>query len=161
MHDTLLKLHFAFALCMYSGYIGSQNIRLCKTTDLFQGNWCFCLQRNFSFVPVYTPGKRYVLADQGSRQEPLATDGTLDPELVGSTSLRFFSFPSSGPLYFEPHFEIIFFSPCSDPKGSPRGCLGSFFRLEAFPADICFSASCFYANGLLEVLAASRVQWFY
>ena len=46
-------------------------------------------------------------------------------------------------------------------RGIPRGCLGSFFRLEAFPADICFSASCIHANGLLEGFAASRVQWFY
>ena len=44
-------------------------------------------------MPVHIPGKINVLADQGSRQEPLATDGTLDPNLFGSISLRFSLFP--------------------------------------------------------------------
>ena len=91
--------------------------------------------------------KRNVLGDQGSRQEPLVTDGTLDTELVGSTSLRFF-FPTGGPLLLRaPLWDHLLLFSLLGSKDTPRGCLGSFFWLDALPADICGSASWFYANG--------------
>ena len=112
-------------------------------------------------MPVYTPGKRYVLADQGSRQEPLATDGTLDPVISGIHILEVLLFSLKWTsLLRAPLGDHLLFSLLGS-KGTPRGCLGSFFQLDAFLADICVSASCFYAYSLLESLTASRVLWLY
>ena len=86
------------------------------------------------FVPVYIPGKRNVLADQGSRQEPLVIDGMLDPELGDPHPWGFLFSHRWTSFCFEPHFEIIFllFSLLRilrHPKGMPGIALstGCFF----------------------------------
>ena len=48
----------------------------------------FCHQRNISFVPAHIPGIQNVLAEQGSRLEPLSTEWMLDSELLESICLR-------------------------------------------------------------------------
>ena len=53
----------------------------------------FCAERNISFIPYHIPGWRNVLADQGSRMEPLATEWMLDAGVFDSLCDRLSPFP--------------------------------------------------------------------
>ena len=72
-----------------------------------------------------------------------------------------FSFPTGGPLCFEPHFEIIlFFSPCSVPEAPQGDALEHSFDWKFFQLILDFPPSAFM-SGMPEVPAAPRVLWFY
>ena len=77
----------------------------------------FCHQRNISFVPVHIQGKMNVLADQGSRLEPLATEWMLDPDLFGSICQRIFPFPQVDLFASRATARLSYYiSPCADPE---------------------------------------------
>jgi len=53
----------------------------------------FCRDWNISFIPYHIPGNRNILADQGSRMEPLGTEWMLDPDIFESLINRITPFP--------------------------------------------------------------------
>ena len=53
----------------------------------------FCRDWNISFIPYHIPGNRNILADQGSRMEPLGTEWMLDPDIFESLFNRVTPFP--------------------------------------------------------------------
>ena len=53
----------------------------------------FCAERNIFFIPYHIPGKRNVLADQGSRREHLGMEWMVDAGVFDSLCHRLSPFP--------------------------------------------------------------------
>ena len=103
----------------------------------------FCHQRNISFVPFHIPGKMNVLADQGSRLEPLATEWMLDPELFESLCQRILPFPQVDLFATRVTARLpCYISPCRDPEAFRVDALSNSFNwnhiqsIYAFPPPV-------------------------
>ena len=89
----------------------------------------FCHRRNISFVPVHIQGSLNVLADQGSRQGPLATKWMLDPDLYESICQKNFPFPQVDLFASRATARLSrYVSPCPDPEAYRRDALDSSFN---------------------------------
>ena len=99
----------------------------------------FCHQRNISFVPVHIQGKMNVLADQGSRLEPLATEWMLDPDLFGSICQRIFPFPQVDLFASRATARLSYYiSPCADPEAYRVDALDRSFNWNHFKSIYAF-----------------------
>ena len=99
----------------------------------------FCHLRNISFVPVHIQGSLNVLADQGSRQVPLATERMLDPDLFESICLRIFPFPKVDLFSTRTTARLSrYISPCPDPEAYRMDALDLSFNWNHFQSIYAF-----------------------
>ena len=99
----------------------------------------FCHLRNISFVPAHIQGSLNVLADQGSRQVPLATEWMLDPDFFESICLRISPFPQVDLFATRVTARLPYYiSPCKDPEAFRVDALGPSFNSNYFQSIYAF-----------------------
>ena len=130
----------------------------------------FFKDRNISFIPYHIPGNRNILADQGSRMEPLGTEWMLDPDIFESLCNRILPFPQVDMFATRVTARLpCYISACKDPEAFWDDALALSFNwnhfqsIYAFPPpvilpDIC-DRICSYRGSMLLIarLALSSV----
>ena len=138
--------------------------------DLLRAFLLLCQEYSITFVPVHISGSLNVLADQGSRNTPISTEWSLDPE---SFDWIFHQFPFSPQVdLFATRENFQFFpyvSPCPDPDAFFINALdldwNRFQCIYAFPPpvlmDRIIDQICSFQGTMLLIAPLAFQSWTY